>query len=174
MIPGIKSGVEVFMNNDELMVMHNCQIKKFDEISVDLRKYFESFIDAKALKGLELLKIDEKGFLKKFLECRYGRLDSLADFESDCTISEFVDCSMKSECPAAGLLCVKKIDDLTSKERDVVMLIGQDVPDKQIADRLNISNTTVATHRRNIEKKLNVPSKVGVARYAFDHNLLPV
>lgn len=42
---------------------------------------------------------------------------------------------------------------LTYREKEVIMLIGEGCKNKEIARRLNISEHTVATHRKNILKK---------------------
>jgi len=44
--------------------------------------------------------------------------------------------------------------ELTNREREILQLIGEGNPSKQIAAKLNISSTTVKTHRDNIMQKL--------------------
>ena len=46
--------------------------------------------------------------------------------------------------------------ELTSREKDVVRLILQVLPHKQIADKLNLSNSTISKHVYQIYKKCNV------------------
>jgi DNA-binding NarL/FixJ family response regulator len=62
-----------------------------------------------------------------------------------------------------GIICRRE---LTSRELEIVKLIADDLADKQIADRLGISVFTVANHRAHIESKLNIASKIGIARFA--------
>jgi len=45
---------------------------------------------------------------------------------------------------------------LTNRELEVFRLIGDGLESKEIADRLNLSIKTIATHRENIKKKLNL------------------
>ncbi|MGN5953402.1 response regulator [Sphingobacterium lactis] len=47
---------------------------------------------------------------------------------------------------------------LSSRELEIIRLIKQGLPTKQIADTLNLSIYTVETHRKNINRKLNVQS----------------
>ena len=48
---------------------------------------------------------------------------------------------------------------LTPTELRVLNLIGQGRSSKNIAELLNVSSQTVATHRKNIRKKLNISGK---------------
>ncbi len=55
---------------------------------------------------------------------------------------------------------------LTAREVEVLTLIVQGFINKEIADRLNISLTTVITHRKNIVEKLGIRSVSGLTIYA--------
>jgi DNA-binding NarL/FixJ family response regulator len=55
---------------------------------------------------------------------------------------------------------------LTVREREVLKLIGEGKPKKQIADLLNISIHTVEHHRENILTKLNLHTTADLVRYA--------
>ena len=50
-----------------------------------------------------------------------------------------------------------QLDELTSKEKEILNLIGANQTTKEIADRLCISPSTVKNHRHNITNKLNLP-----------------
>ncbi len=60
---------------------------------------------------------------------------------------------------------------LTSKEREVLSLIGHGKRTKEIADLLFISPITVMTHKRNIMRKLDLHSVSELVRYVFNNNL---
>lgn len=51
---------------------------------------------------------------------------------------------------------------LTKRELEVLKLIAQELTTEQIADYLNISISTVESHRRNMFKKVKVSSVVGL------------
>ena len=55
---------------------------------------------------------------------------------------------------------------LSVREVEVLTLIVQGYINKEIADRLNISLTTVITHRKNIMDKLGIRSVSGLTIYA--------
>jgi len=55
---------------------------------------------------------------------------------------------------------------LTARERDVIELVSQGLPDKQIADQLGISLLTVNSHLKNIYSKLGVHSRAeAISKY---------
>lgn len=58
---------------------------------------------------------------------------------------------------------------LTNREKQVVLLIGQGLPNKDIAHELNLSKSTVETHRKNIRKKLKLKGNIVV--FAVIYNL---
>lgn len=61
---------------------------------------------------------------------------------------------------------------LTEREQEILRLIVKEFSNKQIADKLFISERTVETHRKNIFRKTNVSSLVGLVKYAFEHNIV--
>jgi two-component system, NarL family, nitrate/nitrite response regulator NarL len=61
---------------------------------------------------------------------------------------------------------------LTERERQVLSLIAREYANKQIADKLFISERTVETHRKNIFRKTGTTSLVGLIKYAFANKLI--
>jgi DNA-binding NarL/FixJ family response regulator len=60
---------------------------------------------------------------------------------------------------------------LTTREREVVVLIGEQLKNRQIAARLSISEATVSHHLTSIFHKLNVTSRFELVLYAYRHGL---
>ena len=56
-------------------------------------------------------------------------------------------------------------ESLTSRETEVLKLFSEGKPNKQIAEMLLISGTTVRIHMANIRKKLDVRSNTDLVRY---------
>lgn len=56
--------------------------------------------------------------------------------------------------------------DLSAREIEVLRLVSKGYINKEIADKLNISLTTVITHRKNITEKLGIKSVSGLTMYA--------
>lgn len=55
------------------------------------------------------------------------------------------------------MLC--KQEELTKREAEVLLLISKGLKDREIAEHLFISLSTVKTHTRNIYKKLKVRNR---------------
>ncbi|SEL31168.1 two component transcriptional regulator, LuxR family [Roseateles sp. YR242] len=53
-----------------------------------------------------------------------------------------------------------RVGELTEREREVMQLVVQGLPNKLIADQLNISVRTVEVHRARVFEKMNVKSAV--------------
>jgi two-component system nitrate/nitrite response regulator NarL len=64
-----------------------------------------------------------------------------------------------------------KIESLTDRENQVIALIAEGLKNKQIAERLFISETTVTHHLSSIFSKLEVSDRLELVIYAFGHNL---
>lgn len=65
----------------------------------------------------------------------------------------------------------RNITKLTEREREVVVLIGERLQNKQIADRLFVCEATVRHHLTSIYDKLNLKNRFELALYAYQHGL---
>lgn len=61
---------------------------------------------------------------------------------------------------------------LTDREIEVIRLIEKEYNNKQIAEELFISERTVETHRKNIFRKTNTNSVIGLVKYAYEQRLI--
>ncbi len=61
---------------------------------------------------------------------------------------------------------------LTDREIEIIRLIEKEFNNKQIAETLFISERTVETHRKNIFRKTNTNSVIGLVKYAYEHKLI--
>ena len=55
---------------------------------------------------------------------------------------------------------------MTMREIEVLSLVARGFINKEIADKLHISLTTVITHRKNITEKLGIKTISGLTIYA--------
>ena len=67
---------------------------------------------------------------------------------------------------------VTKIASLTERERGVIALIAEGLKNKQIGERLFITETTVTHHLSSIFSKLDVSDRLELVIYAFTHKLV--
>ncbi|MGM9802908.1 MAG: LuxR C-terminal-related transcriptional regulator [Muribaculaceae bacterium] len=65
-------------------------------------------------------------------------------------------------------------EQLSERERDVVVALVQGMSNKEIANHLFISTNTVITHRRNIARKLQIHSEAGLTIYAIVNGLVDI
>ena len=65
-----------------------------------------------------------------------------------------------------------KIATLTARERQVIALIAEGLKNKQIAQRLFISDTTARHHLSSIYSKLGVSDRLELLIYAFAHKIV--
>ena len=65
----------------------------------------------------------------------------------------------------------KKNSTLTDRERQVIALIAEGLKNRQIAERLFISPTTVTHHLSSIYPKLGVSDRLELVIYAFANKL---
>ena len=65
-------------------------------------------------------------------------------------------------------------EELSSREKDVLVQVVRGLSNKEIADVLCISTHTVITHRKNIAHKLNIHSSAGLTIYAIVNKLIDI
>lgn len=63
-------------------------------------------------------------------------------------------------------------DELTPREREVLILIAEGLSNAEIAEQLVISVKTVDRHRENIMHKLNLHSRIDLVKYAIRTGLI--
>ena len=81
---------------------------------------------------------------------------------------------MTSEKPVSSLLTndfMKKYQ-LTERETEIICKVAEGYTTKEIANQLFLSEFTVNTHRRNIGRKLNIYTPVGLFNFAKVHGLV--
>jgi predicted ATPase/DNA-binding SARP family transcriptional activator/DNA-binding CsgD family transcriptional regulator len=71
--------------------------------------------------------------------------------------------------PSAGA----RSDALTRREQEVAVLVARGLTNRQIASALTLSEHTIATHIRNVLKKLGLDSRNQVAAWVREHQPLP-
>ncbi|MCV2487702.1 response regulator transcription factor [Flavobacterium sp. SH_e] len=62
--------------------------------------------------------------------------------------------------------------DLSSREKEILILIAHEYNTAEIAEKTFISLNTVNTHRRNLLSKLNAKNTAGLVKYAVENGLV--
>jgi DNA-binding NarL/FixJ family response regulator len=74
--------------------------------------------------------------------------------------------------PAAPPAPPRTLDLLTSREREVLSLIGQGHTNAEIARQLFVGEGTVKTHINHVFTKLSLRDRAAAIIFAYDHNLI--
>ena len=61
---------------------------------------------------------------------------------------------------------------ITSREKQILRLIAMEYSTAEVSAMLGISARTVETHRKNINRKANVKTLVGLTKYAIKLGML--
>ncbi|WP_313501813.1 response regulator transcription factor [Kaistella carnis] len=64
------------------------------------------------------------------------------------------------------------VEDLTAREKDVLLLICDGLRSKEIAEKLFISTHTVESHRRNMMLKFNINNSSKLVKFALENRLV--
>jgi DNA-binding NarL/FixJ family response regulator len=64
-----------------------------------------------------------------------------------------------------------RTQELSTREKEIIALICQELTSAEIAEKLFLSPLTVETHRRNILRKTNSKTIVGLIKFAIDNKL---
>lgn len=133
-----------------------------------------SFDDAKIIK--EVIKLGASGYLTK--QCAGENIEdaitSVAKGEQyfSSTIKDKI-FNLFTENNFSNPFSEEEIvGSITDRELEILNFICQEKSGKDISEILKISPNTVETHRKNLMKKVNAKSTVGLVLFATKHNLI--
>jgi len=110
--------------------------------------------------------------LEMFIRCRYCGDDNKPDIDEHGTHNpEYRFCAIRSSCFGCGKICKTPLaihGHLTFHECEIIAVMAEDIPDKQVAVRFSLSPHTINNLRRTIQRKLGVYTKTGIAREAVN------
>ena len=99
------------------------------------------------------------------------------DFADHCAIEDdILRPAIDSGCRkrTAAKIQARQTEELSDREKDILVQIVKGLSNKEIADVLFISPHTVITHRKNITRKLNIHSTAGLTIYAIVNKLVDI
>jgi DNA-binding NarL/FixJ family response regulator len=119
---------------------------------------------------LPLLQAGARGYLSVNLSSQefVQALRMLA--KGDIVVSQEMANGVKVELAADQAL--KSRDDISGREQEVLQLVCEGATNREIAERLIVSEHTVKVHLRNILNKLNLRNRQQVAAYAVQEGLV--
>lgn len=123
----------------------------------------------------DLKELPQSEAIEQFAFCIFGAADHEPDFCENGKLKEadnFI-CSNNCKCLKWNSKNIS-IDGnrLTPRELEIVTLLASDKPDKQIADELEITESTLNTHKKHLFEKFNVYSKSGLITKAITNKII--
>ena len=158
-----------------VFALSNGQTIKFEELHPTKRALiFEKLLsDEVAIQDLKDLPQAEA--IEHFAFCVYGAADHEPDFDCNGNLKQadnFI-CSNNCQCLKWESKNISiEGNKLTPREIEIVTLLASDKPDKQIADELGITESTLNTHKKHLFEKFNVYSKSGLITKAISNKII--
>jgi DNA-binding CsgD family transcriptional regulator len=101
-----------------------------------------------------------------YAACRYGAMNRIADLKDGKTMAEIPVCGITETCPGFDIVCKAPEGpggSVSRREFQAMILIAKGKCDKEIADEMNISITTVRTNLARIHEKLHINNRIEIA-----------
>lgn len=124
------------------------------------------------------IKAGAKGFLAKdtdrneLIQAIYSLRSGYDYFSSSITnilVNQYIN-SIKSDNPLQN----KNLQNLSSRELEILKLWGNSLTNKEIAEKLFISIRTVESHKNHIMQKLNLKTTVDLVKFALKNNIIQI
>lgn len=178
------STIDLAANAEEAIIL--LQEKTFDLLITDIHLPGKSGIELaqyahKTLPHLKILAMStfgDRSYVSEMIKNGAGGfLSKNSDQE---TIKEAIERIMRGEIFIGKNLeenirpIVSQSDQpiLTRREKEVLQLIAQGLTNKEIADKIFVSTSTVDSHRKNLLHKFNVMNTAALVAHAAKHRLL--
>lgn len=117
----------------------------------------------------EAIKLGAQGYLLKNMEPEYWLDYILSIVQGEAPISRVLAAKILQE------FSVQKAAEfdsrLSEREKEVLQLISQGLGNKEISEKLYISESTVKNHLRNILDKLHLQNRMQLIAFAYQHGL---
>ncbi|TGD59550.1 response regulator [Flavobacterium humi] len=171
-----KNGTDILVMDINMPEKDGIQVlREFNEKGFTCKVIvLSSYDDAKLIK--EVVKLGASGYLTK--QCAgeniIDAIRTVADGEQyfSSTIKDKIFNIFTNNSQNQAMNTEEIISSITARELEILNLISQEKSGKDISEMLDISVNTVETHRKNLMKKLNVKSSVGLVIFAAKHNLI--
>ncbi len=165
---------------EDIIVSQDGKHRTFTEKDTELIKQMYAEIETmypEAFKRLQELYNSSADFrylvVRRFVKCNFGLADEKQDIDHNGNWNlEKVKCPIRGGfCCDEEVICLPRFNaGLTSKETEILSLIN--LPAKEIANKLFISNSTAENHIANIKRKLELGTNTALTEYAIRHNIL--
>ena len=152
----IDNSVEFFEYQNDARCIYNGQVYAFEDfpeyVTGKLLEDMEA--DTVALKSIsEWPNLDDDGRRRQWVLCRFGGFDVEPDIDKHGNIehTEYFEYGFRGACKHEGKICRSiKVADRFLTKTELEVLKRLELPDKLIADEMNICIETVSSHWQNI------------------------
>lgn len=150
-------------------------LKRFQDMEkVPNTVILTSYNDVKLIK--EVLKLGAKGFITK-VSAGENIIEAIKTVhEGDMYFSKDIRNKIVDSFARKKINDQKQFNEhfgmLTEREFEILNLIAEEYGNKEIAEKLFLSQGTVETHKKNIMTKLGVKNAMGLAIYLVKHRLV--
>lgn len=172
-------GLEIFNQRDKTLATYRGKTYHFQALPDHVLNLIrmDLSINERAKKALDQWGYDDDlPRLEKYASCRFGGIDMFPDVNSCGDLTpDHHDCPSRSTCPFNGHICVKPAGDngeISPREMEVLKLIAMDFREKEIAEKLDITQAGVAKHRKSLFNKIGVQSSIGLTHWAISKNII--
>lgn len=153
----------------------NGQTANFKELPGNLKAQLLSELLNDDIAFDDLRHLSQEEAIEQFAFCNYGAANHEPDFceNGELKKSDNFICSNNCKCLKWNS---KKITidgiAITPRELEIITLMASDLADKQIADQLKISESTLNTHKHHLFEKASVQSKTGLISKAIHQKII--
>jgi DNA-binding CsgD family transcriptional regulator len=172
------NNIEFFSHNGELFSVQDGQRYTYPSMPQShLMFLYKQFAEDPAGRDSVSHLID-RDKLKTYSICRFGGCNSIPDASSNLDLldaSEYYDCGIRGNCPWEGKRCKEIVAEkgiITARQLEIMKLVALGLYNKEIADRLQISENTVANHLSNIFDKLGDRSRVIITSFIKERGII--
>lgn len=176
----VDDSIEFYLFNNEACCLFNGKSYRFENFPTKVIEHVKSDMDQNPKAVLEITKmgiVDHEDQMRQYIACRFGGFDNRPDFDvkGNAHHVEYVNCGRRGQCKHEGKLCASiELPNgmLTKREIEVVIEIADGLLDKEICEKLFISQDTLRSHKDNISQKGGITRKSQITALAFKYGLL--
>jgi DNA-binding CsgD family transcriptional regulator len=169
--------IEFFAQDGELYSIQDGKRYKFPEMPDEHLSFLLKMYDEDLTGNQTVQHLTPKSRLKVYSICRFGGCNATPDLtsEGDCMDpSEYYDCGIRGTCPYEGKRCKEIVAErgvISPRQLEIMKLVASGLFNKEIADQLQISESTVANHLANIFDKLGDRSRVVITSFIKERGI---
>lgn len=144
--------------------------RKYYKTSVDYRIKNKDEVYKRVLQQNTALQTDKTGNIVMLLMV----LSDVSHLKKDNVISAAIISTKHDGCLVwdASDTQLRSQIAFSKREREIIKLLAEGFSSKQVADKLNLSEYTVSTHRRNMLKKTSLTNARALVKFAINHGML--